>query len=272
MRCSRCRTCTLRPPAVLQVVPLRSAQPRRVERSAIPSPFRLAGVRDPKESSGFLHLRDERRPDSRRRQTRRFHSPFRSGLRLGREIGTLRRTRGRRHLGFRRRCASLAWSQLRTIGMMPVLQVEAPRVSDLRLPPPLLPGHGHQAPVPERASRDGELGAVRRDGVGAVLDASEECELPVIQRRPRVHGNRRTVLGLLGTSRAVTDPGRDAYARAAWRQKAAPRGATGSRISKITPSWLPNGSQNRAAKQIRPGSDLSEPGLTWSFSCRGGGI
>ncbi|MFJ4833815.1 transposase domain-containing protein [Streptomyces sp. NPDC088747] len=24
--------------------------------------------------------------------------------------------------------------------------------------------------------------------------------------------------------------------------------------------------------QIRPGTDLSVPGLTWSFSCRGGGI
>nr|WP_237694176.1 hypothetical protein [Streptomyces sp. SID2888] len=53
-------------------------------------------------------------------------------------------------------------------------------------PPPLSAtlasksGHGHQAAVPERPSRDGELGAVRRDVVGSAPDAGEECELPVI--------------------------------------------------------------------------------------------
>lgn len=66
------------------------------------------------------------------------------------------------------------------VRMMTVLQVIATRVSDLRLPPSLLPGHGHQAPVPEHTSRDGELGTVRSDGVGTTPDAGEECEPPVI--------------------------------------------------------------------------------------------
>lgn len=55
-----------------------------------------------------------------------------------------------------------------------------------------------------RAGGESELGAVRRDGVGSVLDAGEECELPVIQRRPSVHVDRRTVCCLLSTSGGVT--------------------------------------------------------------------
>jgi hypothetical protein len=42
--------------------------------------------------------------------------------------------------------------------------------------------------------------------------------------------------------------------------------ATGSRIPKSTPSWHPNGSPNRPVKQIRPGADLSAPGLTWRLA------
>jgi poly(3-hydroxybutyrate) depolymerase len=63
---------------------------------------------------------------------------------------------------------------------MAVFQVEASRVSDLRLPFPILLGHGDQAPLLERAGGESELGAVRRDGVGSVPDAGEECELPVV--------------------------------------------------------------------------------------------
>jgi poly(3-hydroxybutyrate) depolymerase len=63
---------------------------------------------------------------------------------------------------------------------MAVFQVEASRVSDLRLPFPILLGHGDQAPLLERAGGESELGGVRRDGVGSVPDAGEECELPVV--------------------------------------------------------------------------------------------
>jgi poly(3-hydroxybutyrate) depolymerase len=63
---------------------------------------------------------------------------------------------------------------------MAVLKVEASRVTDLRLPFPTLLGHGDQAPLLERAGGESELGVVRRDGVGSVADAGEECELPVI--------------------------------------------------------------------------------------------
>ncbi|OIK28064.1 hypothetical protein VT52_008735 [Streptomyces malaysiense] len=64
--------------------------------------------------------------------------------------------------------------------MMVVFQVEVPRVSDLRLPLPVLLGHGDQVPLLERAGGESELGALRRDWVGTVPDTGEECELPVV--------------------------------------------------------------------------------------------
>ncbi|MEU9875251.1 hypothetical protein [Streptomyces phaeochromogenes] len=83
---------------------------------------------------------------------------------------------------------------------MPVFQIEAPGVSDLRLPLPMLLGHDDQAPLFQCAGGKSELGTVRRDGVGSVPDAGEERQLPVIQRRPSMHVDRRIVRGLLGTS------------------------------------------------------------------------
>ncbi|EMF01937.1 hypothetical protein H340_03934 [Streptomyces mobaraensis NBRC 13819 = DSM 40847] len=74
----------------------------------------------------------------------------------------------------------LARCRFRPVRVMAVFQVEAPRVSDLRLPLPILLGHGDQTPLLERAGGESELWAVRRDGVGSFPDAGEECELPVI--------------------------------------------------------------------------------------------
>ncbi|MDX2911709.1 TIGR04141 family sporadically distributed protein [Streptomyces griseiscabiei] len=67
-------------------------------------------------------------------------------------------------------------------------------------------------------------------------------------RSPEAHRGRSHP-SLARCSSAVTQPGRDAYARTERRQEIAPRGAAGSRISKITPSWLP--SQGRKANQAR---------------------
>jgi hypothetical protein len=81
-------------------------------------------------------------------------------------------------VGTRRPLLALSW--FRPVRVMAMLQVEASRVSDLRLQLPTLLGHGDQAPLLERAGGKSELGAVRSDGVGSVLDVGEECELPVV--------------------------------------------------------------------------------------------
>ena len=114
--------------------------------------------------------------------------------------GLLLRWRGRSYLWLRNPRTPPTRSRFRPVRVMAVLLVETSRVSDLRLPLPTLLGHGDQAPLLERAGGKRELGAVRRDGVGSVPDAGEECELPVVYRRPSVHVDRRTVCGLLGTS------------------------------------------------------------------------
>lgn len=229
----------LRSPAVLQAVSLGDALPGCVECPAVAGSFPVAGVRDPEEPSSLLHFCDQSGADFRRRRLRGRHCALRRLLRLGRCRGLLLRWRGRSYLWLRNSWMPPTRSWFRPVRMMAVLQVETSRVSDLRLPLPTLLGHGDQAPLLERAGGKRELGTVRRDGVGPVPDAGEERELPVVQRRPRMHGDRRTVFGLLGTSRGDGSPGAHAAHGHARRWNASHWEPSGSRSPKAAPKWLP---------------------------------